>query len=61
MSHTEWQFYNDKELDHVEKFARAHIDRAISEQHIDHYKSVVHSILQERRLREITTNYNERN
>lgn len=56
MSHTEWQFYDDKALDHAENFARAHVQRALTEEYVEHYSMVVQSILQERRLREIVKN-----
>jgi len=51
MSHTEWQFATDKELEHSLNFARAHVERALSEQHVEHYSQQVYAILTEKRLR----------
>lgn len=49
----------DREIETSLSFARAHVERAISEQHVEYYSAQVHSLLAEKRLREITKCYDD--
>lgn len=49
----DYEFMTERELDSELRFAQAHVQRALTEQHVEYYAAVVMTILNERRLREI--------
>lgn len=59
MAHTEWQFMTDREIETSLAFAKAHVERAVSDQHVEYYRAQVRSLLTEKRLREITKCYDD--